>query len=244
MARKNKKQQGFRILPQRYETVAVDAIRPHPKNVNLGDKASIAESIQTNGFFGTILVQESSGFILAGKHRWEQAQAAGASEVPVVYVDVDDAAAKKIMLADNRTGRLGHDDPQKLAELLQDIIGESGDLLGTGFSQSDLDKIIGGIGDDLLRDAGVDEKTEEKPAEPEAERNVDQSRSDLTDSGAEELSDHQDGDIDASNVGLSIGEFRLIVARGEYEEWLERVRERVGFEKPAILAEIRRLLAI
>lgn len=130
------------ILNQETVTVPIDAVQPHPRNVNEGDIGAIHESITHNGFFGSLIVQRSTGYILAGTHRHRAAQQAGYPEVPVTYVDVDDATALRIMLADNRTARLGRDDPAELAALLQEIHAEAGDLAGTAFSADDLDDLL------------------------------------------------------------------------------------------------------
>ena len=58
------------IASQDYELVPIDAVRPHPRNVNHGNVDVIVESIKTNKFFGCLNVQRSTGYILAGKHRW------------------------------------------------------------------------------------------------------------------------------------------------------------------------------
>jgi ParB-like chromosome segregation protein Spo0J len=129
---------GVRILNQETVLVSVDAVRPHPRNVNEGDRAAIRESLKENGFWGSLIVQRSTGYILAGKHRWEEATAAGYAELPVTYVDVDDATALRIMLADNRTGRLGADDDAALAALLQEIAADAGTLAGTAFDDDSL----------------------------------------------------------------------------------------------------------
>lgn len=86
MARKPKTEISepiFRLLPQRYEMRAVDSLQPHPQNANEGDVGAIVESIDENGFFGAVLVQASTGRILAGKHRWASAIERGDSGMSV-----------------------------------------------------------------------------------------------------------------------------------------------------------------
>ena len=133
---------GVGIVRQEYETVSVDALKPHERNVNQGDLGAIVESIGANGFYGAVIAQQSTGKILAGEHRWRAAITQGLGFIPVLWVDVDDAAALRILLVDNRTSRLGTDDPAKLSELLQSILSDVGDLSGTGYSSEDLDEIL------------------------------------------------------------------------------------------------------
>src|SRR3954462_602307 len=106
------------ILNEQTENVPINSIRPHERNVNEGDLGQIIQSIDENGFWGTVIVQKSTGKILAGNHRWIAAKDQGATEIPVTYVDVDDELARRILLADNRITRLGHDNPSRLAEEL------------------------------------------------------------------------------------------------------------------------------
>jgi hypothetical protein len=127
------------------EYVPVDEVMLHPDNPNNGDMEAISESIRVNGLYQPIIVQKSTGLILAGNHRYMALAAQGNAEVPVIYVDVDDQAAKKIMLADNRTARLGQDDPGLLAAMLEEITAtDEGNtaLLGTGYSEQEAHDII------------------------------------------------------------------------------------------------------
>lgn len=133
--------------------VPVGEIDPHPENANRGDLDAIKESIRINGYYAPILVQSSTGYILAGNHRYRAATELGHQQVPVIYLDVDDEAAKRIMVADNRTTRLGSDDDALLASLLAEIgEGETG-LLGTGYTHADLQTLLDAqdkFSDDLI----------------------------------------------------------------------------------------------
>jgi len=129
---------GPGIVSQSYEMVPVGALSPNGWNPNQGDLGKIIESVHVNRFYGAILAQKSTGKIIAGEHRWRAAQSEGLQVVPVIWMDVDDEAAKRIMLADNRTSRLGMDDPNALADLLQGLPS----LEGTGFDSDDLDALL------------------------------------------------------------------------------------------------------
>ena len=86
----------MQVCDQNLRSVPIDSIAPHPRNPREGDLPRIGESIGHNGFYGAVLVQESSGFIIAGSHRWQAAKKAGATEIPAIFVKVDDATAKAI----------------------------------------------------------------------------------------------------------------------------------------------------
>jgi 16S rRNA G966 N2-methylase RsmD len=136
----------MQIINQRTELVPIDSVRPHEDNPNQGDIGAISESIDASGFFGHVLVQSNTGRILAGSHRHAAAKALGASEIPVTFVDVDDERARRIMLADNRTARLGADNPEKLAALLQELASTPEALAGTGYDGDALDELLADLG--------------------------------------------------------------------------------------------------
>lgn len=131
-----------KLAPQKIETVPIGTLKHHPKNPRKGDVKSITESIKHNGFYGVVVAQKSTGYVLAGNHRMMAAKAAGLDSLPVAYVDVDDATALKILLADNRTNDLATYDNKELAELLADVSNTIG-LDGTGFDEAFLDGLIG-----------------------------------------------------------------------------------------------------
>lgn len=134
----------MKIVKQEYKVVPVAKLTPHPRNPNQGDVGSIATSIDQNGFYGATIVQKSTGYILAGEHRWKAAKASGGAEIPIIEIDVDDAVAVRILLADNQTAKLSSYDENGLADLLRDLVAEEGPegLLGTGFDGDDLDDLL------------------------------------------------------------------------------------------------------
>lgn len=123
------------------EDVPVDLLKQHPMNPRRGDVDAIVESIKVNGFYGTVVVQKSTNYILAGNHRWLAAQRAGLDSVPVMWLDVTDVQAKKILLADNRMNDRAIYDEAELQSLLRSVIAHD-DLRGTGFDATDIDKLI------------------------------------------------------------------------------------------------------
>jgi ParB-like chromosome segregation protein Spo0J len=137
------------VLSDKLERVPVGDLRAHPKNAKKGDTAAIRASIEASGFYGALVVQRSTGHILVGNHRWLAAKQAGLAEVPVIYVDVDDKTARRILAADNRTSDLGSYDDEALAKLLEELRNE-GALKGSGYDSDDLDKLIEKLGDDVL----------------------------------------------------------------------------------------------
>lgn len=139
------------VLNKRYDpAVPLTKIRPHPSNPRQGDTGAICQSIEANGFYGACIVQESTGYILAGNHRHQSAAHTGASTVPVIYVECDADAAKRILIADNRSSDLADWNSQALAELLDSIRSDQGDLTGTLYDQEDYDRLISDLSNGYL----------------------------------------------------------------------------------------------
>ena len=134
-----------KIITSEIATVLVSTLKGYDKNPRKGNVKAIAESLEINKQYRPIVVQKSSNKILAGNHTWLAAQSLGWKEIAVVYVDVDDTAAKRIVLADNRTNDLADYDGQVLAELLRDL--GTGD--GTGYSESDMQAILNATAADV-----------------------------------------------------------------------------------------------
>ena len=133
-------------ITQEYVTKPVENLIPHPRNPREGDVGAIHESILTNGWFGAIIQQKSTGFVLAGNHRLKALVAMNVHyEVPVIVVDCDDETALRILLADNRTNDLASYDSGELSSILSELA-EAGDSLdGTGYSLEDLDDLIASL---------------------------------------------------------------------------------------------------
>jgi ParB-like chromosome segregation protein Spo0J len=150
-------------LSQSFESVPISAVHPHPDNPRRGDTAMITESIAANGFFGACVVQRSTGHILIGNHRWQAAEQAGEDTVPVLWVDVDDDRALRIMVADNRTAELAAWDNDTLLTLLHELGEDPEGLLGTGFTEADLENLLARFGPADTLDELLDEHGDPRP---------------------------------------------------------------------------------
>jgi hypothetical protein len=126
--------------------IAIDDVEPHPDNPRVGDVDEIAASLEANGLFRPLTVQRSTGYVLTGNHTWKAAKRLGWTEIAATYLDVDDEAARRIVLADNRTSDLGTYDDAALAELLRIVAQEdAGGLAGTGYGDDDLDDLLASL---------------------------------------------------------------------------------------------------
>lgn len=121
-----------------YELVSVTSLKPHPENPRRSNLTAIKDSIAANGFYGALIAQRSTGHVLAGNHRLQAVSELGWTEVPVLWVDCDDAAAKRILVADNRTTDVATYDDKALLDLLESLP----TLEGTGYDADDLDDLL------------------------------------------------------------------------------------------------------
>jgi len=99
----------------------------------------VAASIKEFGFKNPILVTKD-GVIIAGHTRLLAAQRLGMDDVPVIVcADLNDAKAKALRLADNRTGQEATWDMELLGIELEDLAGMDIDLSLTGFDGPEID---------------------------------------------------------------------------------------------------------
>jgi ParB-like chromosome segregation protein Spo0J len=152
-------------MKQRFEpAVPIDDLLDHPDNPRLGDADTVRESIRTHGFYGAVVVQESSRRIIAGHNRRRQARAVGEETVPVLWLDVDDDTARRIMLVDNRSNDKADYDDRQLADLLTELAGLDGGLIGTGFTDEDMADLLAMVETPTLDELG-DRHGEHDPAD-------------------------------------------------------------------------------
>ncbi len=127
--------------------VPIEDVRQHPDNPNNGDAELIAEMIEVHGFYAPVAVQRSTGYILAGNHRYEALLSLDATSIPVVYLDVDDEGATRILLGDNKSSRVARLDPAAEYRLLLALAETDLGLLATGSHPGDLTRLARFTGD-------------------------------------------------------------------------------------------------
>lgn len=208
------------IVTQRYEpAVPVGHIEPHPLNPHEAELEPIRGSILDNGFYGAVIVQESTGHIVVGEHRWRSAIEEGADTIPVIYADVDDATAMRIMLADNRTSDLASYDLVKQANALRALVEQRDKqaLAAAGYSEGEYDSILRGADTLLSQDAGRGQGA--AAAKPP-------------------------GLKDAFTL-ITVGRFKAHVEKNTFAEWYSGLIEELGTDETATLsAEVAKRLQI
>lgn len=133
------------VIVNRTESVPIKKIKTYDKNPRIGNIDVIAESLAANGQYKPIIVNERTGMVLAGNHTFLAARKLGWKDIYASFVDVDDATAKRIVLADNKTADMGTYDDSVLAELLASLP----DISGTGFSAVEVDDLIKSINESI-----------------------------------------------------------------------------------------------
>jgi ParB-like chromosome segregation protein Spo0J len=120
--------------------IPIDRVTQHPDNPNNGDVEAIVESIEFNGYVAPVIVQESTGYIVAGNHRYQALLALGSKVIPAIFVDMDETAAQRYLLADNRIAALAVTDNAKIVDILEGL-DEQDSLRGTGYTKMDLTQL-------------------------------------------------------------------------------------------------------
>lgn len=138
-------------------TAGISTFQTHPRNARRGDTDGIAESLNEHGQYKPIIVQDSTGYIVAGNHTWLAARSLGWTHIAAVRLDLTDDQAMRVLLRDNRASDLAAYDDHALAELLQDME-KTGTLTGTGYTEEDLAELLESLTQDA--DPGDDDDPE------------------------------------------------------------------------------------
>jgi hypothetical protein len=154
-----------RVIDQTFDpAIPVATVHEHPENPRKGDDDAVQKSVLRNGFFGAVLIQRSTGHVIAGNTRFRVMREEGEETIPGFWVDCDDETALRIMLADNRTSDLAFYDDEQLFVLLKQLV-ESEGLDGTGYDRAayelllqsiEADSIVGGIRQGVVPEERID----------------------------------------------------------------------------------------
>ena len=119
------------------EQVAIERLVPaayNPRVMPEHERAALQESVRRWGFVEPMVVnrrQGREGVVVGGHQRLVAARALGMAHVPVLWVDLDEAAEVRLNLALNKLG--GRFDEGKLALVLENLRGLEMDLGASGF---------------------------------------------------------------------------------------------------------------
>jgi DNA modification methylase len=146
-------------LDARREWLTFADLKPHPRNYNSHPPEQIdhlAASIGQYGYYRNIVIARD-GTILAGHGVVEAGKQAGREPIPCERMDLDPDSpeALKLVALDNEVGRFSVREDEALTALLREIQETAPlGLLGTGFTDKTLSKMIADVGGGVTRDAG------------------------------------------------------------------------------------------
>lgn len=132
-------------FPQGVENLMtpLESVEQFHGNPNNGDLDSIVESIKTNGFTTVLTVDAKTRQIVAGNHRWQALHALGATHAPMLFIDYEtEEQAKRILVADNRTGQLARPDESALLAILSELRDSDIGLEGTGYDENSMAELM------------------------------------------------------------------------------------------------------
>lgn len=137
-----------------------DNYRRHPDRQN----KEIGRSLKEFGWLESVLYNKRTSRLINGHARVKLAAEKG-EEVPVRVIDVDPKTEKRILVSLQRTGDLGLNDEEQLADLLREVIDEGGEL-PPGWNSGELEAMIASVAEDTAEDE--EEIDEEEIDDPEA----------------------------------------------------------------------------
>lgn len=116
----------------------IDKVTPYPGNPRRHDQDNITGSVRDVGLYAAVVVQASTGHIIVGNGRHQALLDLGATVLPVVVQDVNDARAAAIVARDNQTSDASTNDDQALLDLLSGLSDDADLLALAGYDQDDL----------------------------------------------------------------------------------------------------------
>jgi DNA modification methylase len=132
--------------------VPIDSVTRWPNNPRRGDVAAITASLQRFGQQRPVLVQKSSGQVVAGNHTRDAMLVLGWTHMAAVDTELDDVEAKSFLLADNQINDRAQNDPDALGAMLRELAALGAISPALGFDSETLDRFLVTIGDESTVD--------------------------------------------------------------------------------------------
>ena len=139
----------MKIKPPVIQVIKLADLKPWAKNPRKGHAVdAISRSIKEMGYLAPIIIQKGTRRILAGHGRFEALKKSGATEVPCIVADLDDAKADLYTIADNRLAEVAEWDMPALASLLKEFEANQTDATITGFDAEELETLANWMPED------------------------------------------------------------------------------------------------
>lgn len=154
---------------QYVKTEALKPFQGNPRTISEKGLEKLQTSVEAFGFTNPILAQKGTNMIIAGHQRLKAAQAAGLVEVPVIFLDMDDATAKAYNIADNKLNEDSEWDFEPLADLLLELDHVNFDLALTGFDHAEIENLMNwtpDTGQETVQEVEVPDVPDEAESKP------------------------------------------------------------------------------
>ena len=129
------------------ESVPIDSVTPHPKNMRQHDQANIeaiAASLKAFGQLKPIVVWKDN-LIIAGCGTHEAAKSLGWTHIQIARcLHLSENAAMEYLIADNKTTDMSEFDFEQLAVVMRELKNAGSDLASTGFSEEEILPLVEG----------------------------------------------------------------------------------------------------
>lgn len=125
--------------------VDISELKEWERNPRKNDQAAerLASLIAQYGFVNPIIATPD-GVVRAGHTRLKAARKLGLTKVPVIFVDFpSEEEAQAFSIADNKSTEWATWDSVALEEVLRDLEASGIDLRATGFTEEEIDRILG-----------------------------------------------------------------------------------------------------
>jgi ParB-like chromosome segregation protein Spo0J len=191
-----------RFLFEKVEIVDINTLKPHPKNPRQGDVETVRESLRANGQYKPLVVNRHKGLvnvIAAGHHTWLAARAEGWNQIGVIFIDVDEAQHKRIMLVDNASADKGTYNEELLAEIMANLATTTEGLTGTGYTEVEFQDLIKSVQENadnlaLQSQADLDDVMDSMPQMEVAKQK----------SAREQYKDNEDDELREANAARGV----------------------------------------
>jgi ParB-like chromosome segregation protein Spo0J len=204
------------VEPIKTQVFKLADIKPAPYNprVELTEKdrefKALTASIEQHGLVQPLIVNIRDGYLIGGHQRLNVLKAAGETETEAVVVDLDEAHAKALCLALNKLD--GEWDYGILYDIMNELRDAGADTLSTGFTDREIDDLIGEIGQEIDDEESAD---------------IDTSRQKQSES---------------DEIKCYVGIYNFKMSQDEFDDLIADVREKVDFTRQLVEEEIKRRL--
>ena len=202
----------------RRQMIAPDKVIPYARNPRVNEHAidKVAASLKEFGWKQPIVVDKEM-VIIVGHVRHQAAKRLEMAEVPVAIAeDLTPEQVKAYRIADNRVGEESQWDDEFLALEFSDLDTAEFNTGILGFDESEIESI---------------------------QKALDEAATEIEDGYSGNDDDDLD-DVEEADTQATIGEYRFTIERQKYLDWMEDIKQSVGFEKENVTKELQKRLGL